>query len=139
MRTSIRTYSELARLETFEERYNYLRLRSQVGQSTFGYDRYLNQVFYTSSQWRSVRNVVIQRDNGCDLGIYGRDILDKIIIHHMNPLSVEDLEDNIEDALNPDYLVCVTHNTHNAIHFGDSSLLNELPKDRTPGDTIPWR
>lgn len=139
MRTSIRTYSELARLETFEERYNYLRLRSQVGQSTFGYDRYLNQVFYTSSQWRSVRNVVIQRDNGCDLGIYGRDILDKIIIHHMNPLSVEDLENNIEDALNPDYLVCVTHNTHNAIHFGDSSLLNELPKDRTPGDTIPWR
>lgn len=135
----IRTYSDLRRLETFEDRYNYLRLGGIVGHSTFGFDRYLNQIFYRSPQWKSVREKVIIRDSGCDLGIWDREIFDRIIIHHMNPLSVEDFEKFKEEILDPEFLICVTHNTHLAIHFGDESQLLRLPPERRPGDTLLWK
>lgn len=135
----MRTYSELSRLETFEERFEYLKLNGEVGSSTFGFDRYLNQVFYKSPEWKRVRNEVILRDNGCDLGIEGRDISSHIIIHHMNPISVKDVLNRSRDILNPEYLICVTHNTHNAIHYGDEKQLLSLPVDRKPYDTCPWK
>lgn len=132
-------YSELSLLNTFEERFEYLSLGGVVGSSTFGYDRYLNQRFYRSPEWRRVRHQVILRDNACDLGDPDREIFDKILIHHMNPIAVEDLEDYNPDVLNPDYLITTTLETHNAIHFGDASLLKTLPPERYPGDTVPWR
>lgn len=135
----IRTYTELAKLPTFKERFEYLRLDGSVGEATFGYDRYLNQVFYRSQTWKRVRDTVIIRDNGCDLGIIGHEIYDKIIIHHMNPITIQDIERESEFLLNPDYLICVTHNTHNAIHYGDANLLIDEPIIRTPFDTCPWR
>lgn len=135
----IRTYTELSELKTFKERFEYLRLDGSVGESTFGYDRYLNQVFYKSQVWKRVRDTVIIRDNGCDLGIIGHEIYDKIIIHHMNPITIQDIERESEFLLNPDYLICVTHNTHNAIHYGDANLLIDEPIIRTPFDTCPWR
>ena len=136
---SIRTYSELITLPTFEERFKYLQLNGQVGESTFGFDRYMNQVFYRSQKWKSIRDFVIIRDCGCDLGVEGYDIHGKIIIHHMNPLSVRDIETESDFLLNPDFLICTTHNTHNAIHYGDENLLVTAPIERTKNDTCPWR
>ena len=136
---SIRTYSELITLHTFEERFKYLQLNGQVGESTFGFDRYMNQVFYRSQKWKSIRDFVIIRDCGCDLGVEGYDIHGKIIIHHMNPLSMRDIETESDFLLNPDFLICTTHNTHNAIHYGDENLLVTAPIERTKNDTCPWR
>ena len=136
---SIRTYSELITLPTFEERFKYLKLNGQVGESTFGFDRYMNQVFYRSQKWKSIRDFVIIRDCGCDLGVEGYDIHGKIIIHHMNPLSMRDIETESDFLLNPDFLICTTHNTHNAIHYGDENLLVTAPIERTKNDTCPWR
>lgn len=136
---SIRTYSELITLPTFEERFKYLQLNGQVGESTFGFDRYMNQVFYRSQKWKSIRDFVIIRDCGCDLGVEGHNIHGKIIIHHMNPLSMRDIETESDFLLNPDFLICTTHNTHNAIHYGDENLLVTAPIERTKNDTCPWR
>lgn len=135
----IRTYRELNRLETFEERYEYLRLNGIVGQSTFGYDRYLNQLLYTSDRWRRTRDGIIIRDNGCDLGVKDYEIYDKIIIHHMNPITIEDIEDDSELVFNPDFLISSSHNTHNAIHYGDKQLLRMGLVERKRYDTCPWR
>ena len=136
---SIRTYSELIAFPTFEERFKYLQLNGQVGESTFGFDRYMNQVFYRSQKWKSIRDFVIIRDCGCDLGVEGYDIHGKIIIHHMNPLSMRDIETESDFLLNPDFLICTTHNTHNAIHYGNENLLVTAPIERTKNDTCPWR
>lgn len=134
----IRTYSELIKLKTFEERYKYLKLGGSVGGSTFGFDRYLNQMLYTSSRWRSLRDHIIIRDNACDLGIKDREILSKIIIHHMNPITPDDIRYAMEHVFDPEFLICTSSNTHNAIHFGDESLLYRLPPERKPGDTYLW-
>ena len=135
----LRRYSELKRLETFEERFEYLRLAGVVGESTFGFDRYLNQLLYTSSKWRKTREGIIIRDNGCDLGVPGYDLQTMIIIHHMNPLSIKDIEEVSDDIFNPEYLICVSQRTHNAIHFGDESLLPKGPIERRPYDICPWK
>lgn len=135
----IRSYSELRRITTFEERYKYLQLGGIVGKDTFGFDRYLNQIFYRSQKWRSIRDQVIIRDNGCDLGVEGYDIYGRILIHHMNPITLEDIEKESDFLLNPEYLICTTHNTHNAIHYGDEKLLITAPIERTKNDTCPWR
>lgn len=137
--TIIRTYSELITIPTFLARYEYLRLGGQVGRKTFGFDRYLNQQFYHSDEWRSVRDFIITRDLGCDLGLEGYDIHGRIYIHHMNPITVKDIRDYTDYLVDPEYLICTTHNTHNAIHYGDSSLLIAEPVERTPYDTCPWR
>lgn len=137
--TIIRTYSELIKIPTFEERFEYLNLDGKVGEETFGFDRYLNQVFYKSDEWKSIRNEVIIRDNGCDLGIEDREIHGRIIIHHMNPITVDDIIHRNEDILNPEYLICVTDNTHKAIHYGDEDLLIKDLIERTKNDTCPWR
>ena len=134
----IRCYKELSRLKTFEERYDYLKLSGVVGESTFGYDRYLNQILYNSPRWRKVRDIVIVRDNGCDLGVEGYEINDKIIIHHMNPITVEDIEEENDDIFNPEFLISSSDRTHKAIHYGDKNLLPQLPIERRPGDTCPW-
>ena len=140
MKTSIKTYSELMTLPTFEERFEYLRLNGRVGEDTFGFDRYLNQNLYQRNpKWRAARNQVIIRDNGCDLGIEGREIYGKIIVHHMNPITIEDIEKESDFIFDPEYLICVTHNTHNAIHYGDENLLTRGPIERTKNDTCPWR
>ena len=139
MLMNIRTYSDLSKLTTFEDRYNYLRLNGFVGQETFGFDRYLNQVFYKSAKWRSVRDFVIVRDNGCDLGIEGREIYGKIIIHHMNPITIQDIEHESDFLLDPEFLISTVHETHNAIHYGDENLLILAPIERKPNDTCPWR
>lgn len=136
---SIKTYSELIAMPTFQERFRYLRLNGSVGNDTFGFDRYLNQVFYRSQRWRSVRDFVIIRDNGCDLGIDGYEIHSKILIHHMNPITLKDIERESEFLLDPEYLICTSHNTHNAIHYGDESLLITEPIQRTRNDTCPWK
>lgn len=135
----IRTYSELITLPTFEERFRYLKLDGDVGVETFGFDRYLNQAFYSSDEWKSIRNQVIIRDNGCDLGIEGREIYKRIIIHHMNPITKEDLLYKTEYLLNPEYLICTIKATHDAIHYGDENLLLKGPIERKPNDTCPWR
>lgn len=135
----IRTYTELSKFNTFEDRYSYLKLNGQVGSDTFGFDRYLNQALYNSAEWQRVRKQVILRDNGCDLGIDGYDINGKIIIHHMNPINVKDIEERNSEIFNPEYLICVTHKTHNAIHYGDNNLQTFKHVDRTPGDTCLWR
>ena len=137
--TNIRTYSELIKLPTFEERFNYLRLDGVVGKDTFGFDRYLNQQFYRSSEWKRIRNQVIVRDNGCDLGIDEYEIHGRILIHHMNPISIEDLQHMSDLLMNPEYLICVSHRTHNAIHYGDESLIVTAPIERSQNDTCPWR
>lgn len=136
---TIRTYSELSKLSSFEERYRYLRLNCSVCDQTFGIDRYLNQRFYRSREWKSVRDFVILRDNGCDLGAVGHEIYGKILIHHMNPLSIEDIVESTEFLMDPEYLITTTHETHNAIHFGDEGLLFFTPVERTPFDTCPWK
>lgn len=136
MRT--RSYSELIRRSTFESRFDYLSLKGVVGSSTFGFDRYMNQMFYRSREWRQLRFEVISRDLGMDLAVPGHEIFDRIIIHHMNPMTVRDIDDGNDDILNPEFLITTTHKTHNAIHYGDSSL---LPKPYTPrrrGDTNLW-
>lgn len=135
----MRTYSELSKLKTFKERFEYLKLDGLIGEETFGWDRYLNQVFYKSPEWKSTRDKVIVRDNGRDLGVEGYDIFGKIIIHHMNPMSLGDIANRNPDIFNPEYLVCVSHGTHNAIHYGDTNQLNLGPIERTANDTCPWR
>ena len=136
---TIRNYSDLSKIETFEDRFRYLQLNGAVGKDTFGYDRYLNQFFYRSVRWKKVRDLVIVRDNGCDLGIAGRDIYGKIMIHHMNPITVNDLEHETDLLLDPEYLVCVSFDTHQAIHYGDISLLPRDPIIRKKNDTCPWK
>jgi hypothetical protein len=136
---NIRTYSELSKLTTFEERYRYLRLGGRVGEETFGFDRWINQMFYKDPEWLKIRDEVIIRDNGCDLGIEGREIYSRIIVHHMNPITKADILDRSEFLLNPEYLICTVKNTHDAIHYGDESLLITLPMERSPNDTCPWR
>lgn len=136
---TIKTYSELITIPTFEERYRYLRIGGRVGEETFGFDRYLNQVFYRSQEWRSIRDFVIVRDNGCDLGIEGREIPSRIIVHHMNPLTMDDLINRTEFLLDPEYLICTVKGTHDAIHYGDESLLIKAPVERRKNDTCPWR
>lgn len=137
---NIRTYSELSKLRTFKERYEYLKLSSVVGEDTFGYDRYLNQQFYKSIAWKRVRDLVIIRDNGCDLGIDDRYINSRIYVHHMNPITKIDIINLTEYLLNPEYLICVSKNTHDAIHYGSEELLytNHMV-ERRPNDTCPWR
>lgn len=140
----IRTYSELITIPTFIERYRYLRLGGKVGEETFGFDRYLNQIFYKSDEWKAVRNEVIIRDTGChdycqDLGVDGFDIGDRILIHHMNPITAEDIVRRSEFLLNPEYLICTCKNTHDAIHYGDESLLYQEPVVRYKNDTCPWK
>jgi hypothetical protein len=136
--TQIRCYTELRQIRDYIERFEYLKLRSQVGIATFGFERYINQAFYTSTQWRHVRNVVIARDNGCDLGVADHEVYDKIIIHHMNPMSVDSIAQADEAILDSEYLICVSHNTHNAIHYGDKNLLVKPFVERRPGDTRLW-
>ena len=137
--TNIRTYSELITLPTFKERYRYLRLKGFVGEETFGYDRYLNQVFYKSKEWMDIRDYVIVRDNGCDLGIPGREIHSRILIHHMNPITKQDILNRSEFLLDPEYLISTIKVTHDAIHYGDENLLMEEPIARTKNDTCPWK
>lgn len=136
---SIRRYSELIQLPTFEERYAYLRLNGSVGKDTFGFDRYLNQKFYKTSRWKNIRDEIIIRDGACDLGIPDREIFSRIIIHHMNPLTLDDIVNDTDFLWNPEYLISVTHSTHNAIHYGDESKLLKDPVERTKNDTCPWR
>lgn len=133
-----RTYTEMLRLPTFEERYRYLQLRAGVGQATFGFDRYLNQRFYTAREWRQLRNHIIARDEGCDLAVPGYDIFTKLIIHHMNPLTVEQVVHGEDKLLDPEFLITTTLRTHNAIHFGDERQLPRQLVDRKPGDTRLW-
>lgn len=135
----IRTYSELSKLNTFEERFQYLKLNGTVGEETFGFDRYINQKFYKSPEWKAVRDFVIVRDNGCDLGIEGYEIRGKIYIHHMNPILLRDIVNQSEFLLDPEYLITTTHLTHNAIHYGDENLLIKAPIERSKYDTCPWR
>lgn len=136
--TKLRSYSELRRLDTLEERFEYLQLRGEVGRSTFGFERYVNQNFYTSTQWRQVRHEVIARDDGLDLGVEGYEIYDRVIIHHMNPMTLEDISMGSSDILNPEYLITVSHTTHNAIHYGNKDLLTKPLVERRPGDTRLW-
>ena len=136
---SIRTYSELILLPTFEERFKYLQLNGRVGDDTFGFDRYINQIFYKSADWKRIRDQIIIRDNGCDLALEGYEIYGRILIHHMNPITAKDIGLNTEYLMNPEYLICVTHDTHNAIHYGDEKLLMKGPVVRTKNDTCPWR
>lgn len=135
----IRTYSELCSFETFEERFNYLSLKGTVAAETFGFDRYINQKFYSSAEWKLLRDKIIVRDLGCDLGVDGYEIYGKIIIHHMNPILLQDIIHQTDYLLNPEFLICTTHNTHNAIHYGDESLLIKAPVERKKNDTCPWR
>ena len=135
----IRTYTELITLPTFEERYEYLKLTGAVGRETFGVERYLNQKFYRSKEWKDIRNYVITRDLGCDLGLPGYPIYDKVIIHHMNPISVSDLAGLYEEVLDPNFLITTCHQTHNAIHYGDADQVKYDPIERKPGDTCPWK
>lgn len=134
----IRSYKELRRLETFEDRYDYLKLRGVVGASTFGFDRWMNQAFYSSREWRLIRSHIIVRDNGCDLGIDGYEMHDRIYIHHINPMSVAHITQGDEDILDPEYLIATSHRTHNAIHYGDERMLRQPLVQRTAGDTKLW-
>lgn len=136
--TRIRSYSELRSIDGHLERFRYLQLRGSVGTSTFGFERYINQIFYTSTQWKHARNEVIARDLGLDLGVEGYEIYDKIIVHHMNPMTIEQIESGDVDILNPEFLITTTHRTHNAIHYGDENLLPKPLVERRPGDTKLW-
>lgn len=139
MRSTILTYSELCQLGTFEERYRYLRLNGSVGNATFGFDRWLNQRFYKDPEWIALRRDIIIRDLGCDLGMVDREICGPIMVHHMNPITKEDIIYRSEFLLNPEYLICCSDNTHKAIHYGDESLLVLAPIVRSRNDTCPWR
>ena len=136
---SIKRYSELMLLPTFEERYKYLQLNGVIGDETFGFDRYINQMFYRSQEWKQVRDYVIVRDNGCDLGIEGHEIRGKILIHHMNPIGIKDIQQVNKFLLDPEYLITTMLSTHNAIHYGDESLLVTDPIERSKNDTCPWK
>jgi hypothetical protein len=136
---TMKTYSELSKLETFEDRYRYLKLNGSVGQDTFGFDRFLNQIFYKSKEWMSVRDLVIFRDGGCDLGIPGREIMGRILIHHINPILITDIQNHTDLLLNPEYLISTSQITHNAIHYGDEGLLVKPLVTRTKNDTCPWK
>lgn len=137
---NIRTYSELIKLPTFKERFNYLKLDSLVGKETFGYDRYINQQLYQRNpRWKRARDKVIIRDNGCDLGVEGYEIFGKIIVHHMNPITMDDILNDRDWIYDPEFLICTVHNTHNAIHYGDEQLLMTAPTVRTKNDTCPWK
>jgi len=133
-----RSYTELRRFETFEDRFEYLRLDGRVGEETFGFDRYINQQFYRSKEWRTARRDVMVRDNGLDMGVFDHEIAGNILIHHIIPMTAEDIEDGNPLILDPDNLISVSHNTHNAIHYGDASLLPQPFVERAPGDTRPW-
>ena len=135
----MRTYTELISIPTYEDRFNYLKLDGGVGEETFGFDRWLNQKFYNSAEWKSIRDYVIVRDNGCDMAMEGYEIGGRIYVHHLNPISQSDLIHATDFLINPDYLVCVSHDTHNAIHYGDISLLVSDPVVRRPNDTVPWK
>ena len=136
---AIRTYTELCKLSSFKDRFKYLKLEGNVGQETFGHDRYFNQVFYHSAEWRRIRNRVIARDNGCDLGVEGFEIYGKVYIHHMNPVLLKDIQERSDILLNPEYLITTTFETHNAIHYGNADNLTISPVIRTPNDTVPWK
>ena len=136
---NIKRYSELILLPTFEERYKYLQLNGAIGNETFGFDRYINQMFYRSQEWKHVRDYVIIRDNGCDLGIEGHEIRGKILIHHMNPIGIKDIQQVNKILLDPEYLITTMLSTHNAIHYGDESLLVKDPIERSKNDTCPWK
>lgn len=136
----IRTYAELSKLKTFKERFEYLQLSDGcVGSDTFGYDRYLNQQFYKTAEWRRLRDQLILRDEGCDLGVDGYRIYGRIIIHHMNPITKDDILQQTDYLMNPEFLICTTHNTHNAIHYGNEDLLILDPIERTKNDTCLWK
>jgi hypothetical protein len=135
----VRTFIELQKYKSFDERYNYLRLVGIVGETTFGFDRVLNQILYKSRMWSKSRDYVIVRDNGCDLASKDYQIRGRIIIHHMNPISIEDILNENDNVYDPRYLICTSHKTHLAIHFGDQSLLPQIPIIRRPWDTCPWR
>lgn len=141
MMKKIRTFTELSKMKTFEERFEYLKLSNGVGIETFGFDRYLNQSFYSSPEWRRLRNDIIIRDNGCDLGVDGYEIsrYQRLIIHHMNPITIEDIIDRKPDVMDPEYLICASFRTHNAIHYSDESILLTKTIERKPGDTCPWK
>ena len=140
MKKNIRTYSELSKLKTFRERYEYLKLDGTVGEETFGFNRYINQMFYKSEEWKRIRNYVITRDNGCDLGMPDRKIVDSVIlVHHMNPITKEDIINKNEILLDPEYLITTIKSTHDAIHYGDESLLAEDLVIRSKNDTCPWK
>lgn len=135
-----KTYSELIKFGTFKERFEYLKLDGVIGEATFGFDRYLNQVLYNKdAKWKRVRNDIIIRDDACDLGLEGYPIKDRLIVHHMNPITIYDIENRNPDIYNPDYLICVSLNTHNAIHYGNYEMVNKEPIVRTANDTCPWR
>lgn len=134
----LKTYSELIQLKTFKERFEYLKLSGNVGEETFGFDRYLNQKFYSSKEWKDLRNYIIARDKGCDLGTPNREIYDKVLIHHMNPINTKDIINRTDILLNPEYLITISNRTHNAIHYGNESLIEE-PVDRFENDTCPWK
>ena len=134
-----KTYSELISYNTFEDRLHYLKLNSKVGFDTFGFDRYMNQMFYRSKEWKDIRNYVIARDKACDMALEGFEIFDKIIIHHMNPIGPKDIIHSNDILLDPEQLVCVSHLTHNAIHYGTDELRVKQVVERRPNDTIPWR
>lgn len=136
---NIRTYSELITIPTFEERYNYLKLNGIVGKETFGYDRYLNQLLYRSSDWKSFRDRIIIRDNGCDLACEGFELQSRIIIHHIDPITVEDILNNHPKVFDPENVVSTSHNTHLAIHYGDKNLISIGPINRYKNDTCPWK
>lgn len=133
-----RSYQELLSYETFEERFRYLSLGGEVGADTFGFDRYLNQSFYASREWKRIRQQVIARDEGRDLALPGHEIYDRIYVHHMNPMTPDDIKHGNDDILDPDFLICVTHQTHNAIHYGDERALPRPFVERRPGDTKLW-
>lgn len=139
MTTTIRTYTELTEIESFADRYRYLKLDGLVGKDTFGFDRYVNQKFYRSKEWKDIRDHVIVRDNGCDLSVEGYEIRGRIYIHHMNPIMLQDIKYTTDYLLNPEYLITTTHRTHNAIHYGDEDLLILPLIERSKNDTCPWR
>lgn len=140
MKSNIKCYSKLVQIPSYIERYNYLRLGGKAGEITFGNERYLNQILYKSPEWKSFRRSIIIRDNGCDMGLDGFTITGKIILHHLNPITVEDIYERRDCVFDPENVVCVSHRTHNAIHYGDIELLTiDEIVERRPNDTAPWR
>lgn len=134
-----KTYLELITLPTFEKRFEYLKLDGSVGKETFGYDRYLNQTFYNSAAWKDFRNRIILRDNGCDLACDGHELNSKVVVHHINPINIDDVINNPSVLLDPNNAICTCHKTHNAIHYGDKNLIDVDPIERTENDTCPWK
>lgn len=140
MTKNIKNYSELIQISSYIERYKYLRLYGSIGEDTFGFDRYINQSFYKSKEWRNIRNHIIARDYGCDMAFPGYEISGQILIHHMNPITAKDIYKSSDFLLNPEYLICVSKNTHNAIHYGSEKLLLDVSQmERSPNDTLLWR